>query len=86
MTTWTIVNVAKLIPNIMMRPLRWKLFRGYDAARRISTRIACDVGKAGMCVNEDINKSCMMHEIFALLSQMTAATPHHSDGFIASAR
>jgi hypothetical protein len=53
MITWTIVNVAKLIPSIMMRPLRWKLSKGYAAARRISTRITCRLGKAGMCVSED---------------------------------
>jgi hypothetical protein len=50
----------------MMRPLRWKLSKGYDAAGKISTRIACRAGNAGMCVNEDtINESCMMHEMFA---------------------
>jgi hypothetical protein len=37
----------------MMRPLRWKLSKGYDAAQKNSTRIARGVGNAGMCVNED---------------------------------
>ena len=53
MITWTITNVAKLIPSIMMRPLRWKLSKGYDAARKISTCFARGAGNAGMCVNED---------------------------------
>jgi hypothetical protein len=53
MTTWTIVNVAKLIPKIMMHPPRWKLSKDYAAARRISTCIARGAGNAGMCVNED---------------------------------
>jgi len=52
MITWTIVNVDKLIPSIMMRPLVWKLSGGYDAARRISTRITRGSSNAGMCVNE----------------------------------
>jgi hypothetical protein len=37
----------------MMRPPRWKLSKGYDAAQQISTRIACGAGNADMCVNED---------------------------------
>jgi hypothetical protein len=52
MITWTIVNVAKLIPSIMMRSLRWKLSKGYDAAWRISTRITRGIGNAGMCLNK----------------------------------
>ena len=73
MITWTIVNVAKLIPSIMMRPLRWKPSKGYDASRKISTRITCGFGKAGMSLMKTINESSMMHEIFALMSHMTAA-------------
>jgi hypothetical protein len=34
-------------------PLRWKPSKDYDAAWKISTRIARRAGNAGMCVNDD---------------------------------
>jgi hypothetical protein len=36
----------------MMRPLRWKLSKRYDAAGTISTRIAHRADNAGMCAME----------------------------------
>jgi hypothetical protein len=49
MITWTVTNVAILIPSIMMRPLVGKPPKGYDAARKISTR---DRGNTGMYMKE----------------------------------
>ena len=64
----------QLIPSIMMRPLRWKLWRTLRRVVKNFHSIACGFGNAGMCVNEfRIDKSSMMHEIFAWLSQTAAA-------------
>jgi hypothetical protein len=74
------------MPKIMMRPFVGNHLKVTTRREEFPHASRAAFGKAGMCENEDINKSCMMHEIFALLSQMTAATPHHNDGFMASAR